>query len=64
MPKTLRLPVALAVLVLSGCDDGNPPETDASMADAAVADAGCDAGGCCEAFEQWDPTTMQCVPLV
>lgn len=62
MDKKLRLPAALAVVVLSGCS-GPAPEEDAGMDAGEIADAGpFDAG--CEDFEQYDPVTMQCVPLV
>ena len=63
MNKKLRLPVALAVVVLSssatGCDDGTE-HTDAAVEDGTVADV--DAG--CEPFEEYDPVTMTCQPVV
>lgn len=63
MEKTkLVLPAALAVVVLSACGSSHAPE-DASTDDAAIADAGTPDAGC-QPFEEWDPVTMECVPLV
>lgn len=62
MKKKLRLPVALAVVVLSssaaGCDS-EPTEPDAAVEDASMADA----GNPCEPFEEYDPVTMTCLPV-
>lgn len=63
MKNKLRLPVALAVVVLStaGCDDTATTDagTDAGgVTDGAVADA-----GECEPFEEYNPVTMMCEPL-
>jgi hypothetical protein len=70
MEKKLRLPTALAVVVLAGCgDDASPP--DSGRADAAVVDSGAprdtgtaDASDACPPFTEWDPDTMMCLPLV
>lgn len=62
MDAKLRLPAALAVIVLSGCAETHP-EADAATEDAGtIADAaGPDAG--CQPFEEWDPELMECIPL-
>jgi hypothetical protein len=62
--KKLRIPVALAVVVLaSGATACNTPAapSDANV-DAAVADANFDAG--CVPPEVYDPSTRTCVPIV
>lgn len=70
MQKKLRLPTALAVVVLAGCgDDASPP--DSGRMDAAVVDSGAprdtgtaDANDACPPFSRWDPDTMMCLPVV
>lgn len=62
MDSKLCLPVALAVIVLSGCGESHPadagPPSDGSVtADGAPFDAGC------LPFEEWDPVLMECLPL-
>lgn len=67
MKKKLRLPAALAVMVLasSGCD-GDTPMEDAGPAEDAgeVADAATRDAGECEPFEEYNPFTMMCEPPV
>lgn len=63
----LRLPAVLAVAVvaaplMSGCGGTPTPANDAGQVDAQLADAGSDAG--CIPPEVYDPSTMQCVPIV
>jgi hypothetical protein len=64
-PKKLRIPVALAVVVLASgaaACTSTPSSNDAAVGDAAVADADFDAG--CVPPEVYDPSTRTCVPVV
>ena len=63
--RIAKLPrsAVLAVVVLTSACDGPGPEDDAGMDAGEIADSGpFDAG--CQDFEEYDPVTMQCVPLV
>jgi hypothetical protein len=78
MVKKLRVPSALAVVVLAACGDDSAPGPDAGGRDAAIVDAGeirdaaCpmfseyndDAGRCvCEPFAPENPDTGLCFPI-